>query len=438
MNIALIEIIHPGDNKDYNGGFGTTFDIGGTPCAWFLKKIRSHYENFPTLSYAYIAAIFKQHKHHVTYYKNKIPEEFDLAIINGTAIRYSEEKNIIQQIKRDKGMIGVFGTLPTTKPELYQEADFIITGEPENAITEIAKTGKIPKGIVKSKYVEDLDTLPFPDWDCFNIKAFTYLPLLKGKPFTFMLRSRGCPFQCSYCPHKILGKFRMRSLNNVLNEMMFLKEKYEIKTVHFRDSYFYLKEDEPEKINKAIRRKFPDIKWGFETRLDALNERMIDVLHDAGLRAIKVGIENANTNRLKQHGRISPDFQHAKKIIKHCSKKGIRTNACYIIGFPDENKKDIQETFQLAKTLSTTFVNFFILTPLPGTRFEEMHSQGVDFKIFDKKWEHRDNFHLIFEHKNFSPLQLKKIQRKAITKYYCRPLYILKYLVNNLISFFKN
>lgn len=430
MNIALIEFAKKGDNKDYNGGFGTTFDIYPSFKAWILKKTRLHYENFPTLIYAYISAIFKKYGHKVTYYKNKIPEDCDLALINVTAIRYKDEISALETIsKSGKYKCGVFGAFATLKKELFKDADFIITGEPENAIGKIAKTGKIPSGVINSEPIKNTDNLPFPDWDIFNVKKFSYAPLLPGKPFVFMQRSRGCPYSCGYCPHIVLGKYRIRTIDNVISEMKYLKSKYNVKRVHFRDSCFYIEEKDIKNFSGKLIKKNLNIKWGIESRLDLLNKNVIDIMYDAGLRAVKVGIENASKKRLEMHGRIPPDIEHAKEIIDYCRKKGITTNACYIIGFPDENKEDIKATVKLAKWINSSYANFFILTPLPGTKFIE----NKHVEIIDNNWEHRDNFHLVYKHVNFNPKTMRKIQRKALTGYYFR----LKWIFSHIKERFK-
>ncbi len=425
MEIALIEIKKAGDNKDYNAGFGTTFNLKTTPLTFVLKKTRKHLEKFPTISYAYISAIFKKFNHVVNYYQNALPIDCSLALLNVTAIRHKQEIQIINEIKRKKKYkIGVYGALATVMPELFKNVDFIITGEPENAVFSIAKTGKIPQGIVKSLYVEELDSLPFPDWDIFDVKKFSYSPLLTYKPFLFMQSSRGCKFSCSYCPHRLNGKYRKRSIQNVLDEMLYLKEKYRVKGIHFRDSYFNFNENEAQEfLSEMIKRRL-DIKWGMETRIDSLNTKLVDILYDAGLRAVKTGIESSDMKLLEKFNRMSPDLEHAKNVIRYCNGKKIKSNACYILGFPSQDKTLLKKTLDLSFEIKSTFANFFILTPLPGTNFDTI----FDLEITDENLNHRDNFHLVFKHENFTNKELRKIQANFISRYYFRYSWIKNYV----------
>ena len=427
MDIALIEINRSGDNKDYNNGFGTTFDISGSLQALILKKTRKHYENFPTLSYAYISAGFKKYGHNVTYYQNTIPDKCSLALINGTAIRFQEEQSVIQTINQNKKYpIGVFGSLPTIHPELYSTANFLIRGEPENIVENIASTAVIPSGILPYTYAGDLNSLSFPDWDIYNIRQFSYAPLLPGKPFAFIQKSRGCPFQCSYCPHNPLKEYR--KIENVMEEIRYLKNRYHIHTLHFKDSCFMLTDNEMTFFHDFLQKEKIKIHWGMETRIDLLDKDKIDFLYETGLRAIKVGIENASLTTLQKHQRNFDSFAHAKELIHHCRKKGIRTNACYILGFPEEKLADVKQTIKLAQEIHSSFCNFFILTPLPGTDFES----DAKLNIIDTNWEHRDNFHLVFKHPHFTNEELKKIQSDAICRYYFRPRWLSGHIMERL------
>jgi radical SAM superfamily enzyme YgiQ (UPF0313 family) len=433
MNVALIEIVKPGDNKDYNNGFGTTFDLEKSIKTKILQRMRIFYEHFPTLSYAYISAIFKKYNNTVSYYKNQIPEIADLAIINTTAIRFSEELSAIKALKSKNIKVCVYGAMADALPEYYSDADIVITENYESVFELIAQKGLIISGIIKGEQRNDLDLIPIPDWDIFKPLNFSYAPLLPGKPFVFSRMSLGCPYQCSYCPHKNTKTYLKRSVENVINELVYLKDKYKVKRIHFRDSYFCLNDDEITIFNHLYHEKKLKIKWGIETRADYLNEKNIKALYKAGLRAIKLGIESASDKHLKKYNRTVTDINHVKNIIKLCRKLGIRTNACYIIGFPDETLNQIKATIKLSKKINTSFANFFIFTPLPKTDFIRDNM----INITDNTWEQRDNFHLIFEHKNFTPIRLRKLQKKAITGYYFRCKWILLYIVEKFIRLFR-
>lgn len=429
MNIALLDIKKNGDNKDYNGGFGTTCQIGDSFKAKILSFVRSNLENFPTMSYAYIAGIFKKYNHLVKYYVNKIPDSSDIVLIHVSLIRHKEELEYIKKMKQiGVKNIGVYGPLATVRPDLFKEVDFIIQGEPEEAILKICKTNKIPKGKVKTSPVMDLDSLPFPDWDIFPIEKYSFSPTLPLKPFIFVLASRGCPYGCNYCPYKVFGTYRVRKPEKVIKELKYLKQRYGIKAFYFRDPTFSINQKRIEKLAKLMIENKLNLKWGCETRLDLLNIDLLKLLYKAGLRAIKVGIESLDHDLLKKHKRIAPNIRHQEKIINFCKKIGIKVIAFYIIGLPTDTAKSIRKTIKYSKKLNTSFANFNICTPIPGTDFYEK----LKNKIVETNLNNFDNFHSVFEHDKLTKSEILKFQEKAITGYYFRIKYILRYLTDKV------
>lgn len=425
MKIALLNIHRPGDNKDYNGGFGTTWQISRSFLSRVLERMRSKGEYFPLVSYGYLAAILKQSGHEVEFVENRIPENFDLVILHGSTIRYNEEIKYLKEIReKTKSRIGIVGPFASTKPELFKDySDFVVLGEPEQAMFNL-KDGNIPSGLVKSEPITDLDTLPYPDWSIFPIEKFSYSPILPKKPFTFVISSKGCPYTCSYCPYKVFGLYRARDPLKVVDEIEHLQKKYGVKGLMFRDPMFSLNPEKAKIIAEEIIKRGIKVEWGCETRLDKLDKAFLDLLYDSGLRAIKVGIESVSNELLEKSGRKTIKKEHQKEIISYCDKKGIRVIAFYIIGLPDDTEETIKSTMNYAKKLNTDFANFTLCTPIPGTKFFE----EIKEDITTGNWEEFDNFHAVFRHKNLTKERLLSLQEKAITGYYFRPKYILKHV----------
>jgi len=425
MKITLLNIQESGDNKEYNGGFGTTWQIGNSILSRVLEKIRSKEEYFPLVSFGYLAAILKQNKHEVKFLENKIPTDSDIIIIQPSLIRHKKEIRFLKKIREaTSSKIGLVGPFVSVKPELFRKySDFMIIGEPEQAISKI-KNRKIPRGIIKSRSTKNLDELPYPDWSIFPLKRFSYGLILPKKPFTFILSSRGCGYDCSYCPYKVLKGYRLRDPMKVVDEIEHMQEKYGIKSFMFRDPMFSLLPQKTRIMAEEIIKRGIKIKWGCETRLDKLDEEFLDLLYNSGLRAIKVGVESANEDVLMNAGRKYIEKEHQEKVIRYCDKKGIKVIAFYILGLPEDTKETIKVTMKYAKKLNTDFVNFTLCTPIPGTRFFE----EIKDDLITNNWEEFDNFHMVFKHKNLTKRELLKLQEKAITSYYFRPKYILKHL----------
>lgn len=429
MKITLLNIQKSGDNKDYNGGFGTTFQVGKSLLARLLEMKRSSGEYFPIMPYGYLAAIFKNNGHTVNALTNEIPGDADLVIIQCSLVRHNLELDFMKRIRNEtNSKIGLVGPFVSVRPDLFSDyADFIIQGEPEEAALKI-RDGHVPSGIVKSNPINDLDSLPFPDWSIFPVETFSYKPTLPKGPFTFIQGSRGCVYTCNYCPYKVFGVYRERGVQNVVDEIEYLVQKYSIKSLMFRDPCFsFNKKRAAEIANEIIKRKI-NIEWGCETRLDNLDTELLELLYKSGLRAVKVGIESTNPNILKKQGRKLIEIGHQEKIIKYCDEKGVRVIAFYIIGLEEDTKESVTKTLGYAKRLNTDFANFTICTPIPGTEYYEQ----IKDRILEEDWEKFDNFHPVFKHKNFTPEELRELQEYAIVSYYIRPGFILKHLIRKL------
>jgi anaerobic magnesium-protoporphyrin IX monomethyl ester cyclase len=429
MRVALLDVVKPGDNKDFNGGFGTTFNIGESVKSKLLAFARGSLENLPTFSYAYNAGIFKKYGHKVNYYMNKTPDSSDIILIHVSMIRHNEELGYIRKMKKMKiGKIGVYGPIATVMPQLFREADFVIAGEPEEAIINIARTKKIPCGIVKTKPIMDLDILPFPDWSIFPIETYSLSPSVEEKPAVFVHASRGCPYGCSYCPYLVFGTYRARKPEKVIEELIHLKKTYGIKGFFFRDPTFSINSERIEKLCNLMIKNRLNLKWGCETRTNLLNPKLLNLMHEAGLRAIKVGVESTDLEMLKRNGRTPPEKLHQEKVLDFCKKKGIKVIAFYIIGLPSDTKKNIENTIKYSRKLNTAFANFTIFTPIPGTPY----FNNIKDKIFDSNFNNYDNFHVVFKHDFLTKEELMKLHEEAITGYYFRTRYILSYIKEKL------
>ena len=163
-------------NKDVSGGFGTVSNFGAGLAANFLSKFKKKTISYPPLSLAYAAAIFKQKGINAISYINEVPDA-DLIIMHSSIVDYPDEIAWIRKIKNErKSKIGVVGPFASIQPNIYLEvADFVIKGEPEQALINFDLL-RIPRGLVESPTIEDLNSLPFPAWQTFNYHKFAYWP----------------------------------------------------------------------------------------------------------------------------------------------------------------------------------------------------------------------------------------------------------------------
>ncbi|MBN1354162.1 MAG: radical SAM protein [Candidatus Omnitrophica bacterium] len=428
MKVVLVEKTSDKNiNKDQMGGYGINTQVGDSFFARWIMRQKKNLRNVPLLSLGYLASIFSEAGHGVKVVDNEPLPPADLFIIASSIVDYRSELNTAAGIKKKfpSAKVGFIGPFAGYLADDYLRAgDFIIKGEPENAAKEISK-GRIPKGIVDSRPVENLDELSFPNWDFFNIDNYLYYPTIQKKPFLSIQSSRGCSFLCKYCPYTVYqGKWRTRSTRNIIDEIKYMKDRFKIKGLLFRDPIFTLDKDRAARIAEGIASSSGGIEWACETRTDMLDEKLVDRMYSAGLRAINFGIESAKQDLLSKASRKAVDTDYQEHIIRYCEKKGIKVIAFYLLGLPDDTFSTINETVNYAKKLNTFLAQFHILTPFPGTDFYNTFKE----RIVEKDWEKFNSFTPTMNLGKLSREELKVLKERAFVTYYFRPHYIVTHL----------
>lgn len=428
-------------NKDVSGGMGTVSCFGNSLIARILTLLKKEGINYPVLTMGYLAGILKQRAQDVSVINDAIPpKDTDLVIIYSSIVDFKNEIEYVRRIKEQtSAQICVVGPFATVKSEFYLPyADLVIKGEPEAFFINCNFQNSLPKGIIEAGIIENLDILPFPDWQVFPLDSFKYKPYFmfsKGKRFFPIISSRGCTFSCAhYCPYPITAgkKWRDRSLNNVVDEIEFLVRELNAGILLFRDPIFTINKERVSLIAKEIIKRKIDVHYVCETHINCLDETLIELLYESGLRSIKVGIESSNKTVLSNAGRKPINTEHQERILKYCDKKKIAVTAFYILGLPDDTEQSILETIEYAKKLNTIGAQFTISTPYPGTQFfENMDKDGL---ITDYDFEHYDIHTPVYKHKNLSKDMLIKLKGKAYNSYYFRIEWVTKFIRTKIFA----
>jgi len=239
-----------------------------------------------------------------------------------------------------------------------------------------------------------------------------------------LLASRGCPEFCTYCPHRILAGYRARSIANIADELERLCDLHPRPYVIFRDPLFSEQRDRCLELCDEIRGRGLTLTFEAETRLDRLDVELIDTLHAAGLRAMSFGVESTDPATLKKSGRRPIPQAHQRQIIDHCRRKGIVTAAFYVLGFLQDNWQSVAATIDYATDLGSTFAQFKILTPYPGT---PMFRQ-LEPLLTETDWEKFDGYTPTFRHPHLTERELQFLLGAAYTRFYMRPSYLANFL----------
>jgi len=284
--------------------------------------------------------------------------------------------------------------------------------------------------INEPKFVENLDDLGFPAWDM--IRPDTYPEAQHGAffkrfPIAPIMVTRGCPYPCTFCAgSKISGKkVRRHSIKYVLDQIEQLYRDFRIREFHIIDDNFSFDLSYAKDLLRGLIGLGLDISWATPNgvRLDRLDHELLMLMKQSGLYLISVGIESGSDRVLKLMKK-GTNVSQIKSAIKMIRSVGIEVAGFFILGYPGENRDEIEETIRLACSLDLIRANFFTYLPFPGTEsFNELQDNGELDKV---NW---DNFYFASAPYISSGLtwqEIKKYQRKAFFKFFLRPRIFIK------------
>jgi len=169
-----------------------------------------------------------------------------------------------------------------------------------------------------------------------------------------IITSRGCPYDCNFCSihHIYTHKYRARSAENVLNEIIDLKQKYAIEHVEFEDDNFTLDYKRAEEIFDGLIRNNLNITWSLPNgvRIDTLDYNLIEKMKKSGCSALFLSIESGDPDILKLMNK-KLDLEKVAQVVKMCGKLNINTSAVFIVGHPGETQESFKKTVEYIKNL---------------------------------------------------------------------------------------
>ena len=423
-------------SKDTSGGYGTGNDFGDTPVPIFLKKTLKKVHDWPPMFALYSMSVLKKIGHDVKYQKS-LPnnyEVFDLFIIVSSIVCCETECEFIEKLSKLNKRIFVIGPFATNMPKKYCDAGgTVIVGEPEFFFLKFQDLDQVEK---KNQITFDhdfsLDDLPYPDWESVikNNKTSLLFGTDKSLP---ILATRGCPYSCfKYCVYPLQQgrKPRQREPKLIVDELEYWNKEFDVKMFIFRDPVFSInKKHTIEFCNELINRNL-NIRFVIETHLRILDSDLIKILKQAGLKAVKVGVESFDEEVLKASGRFSVTKDQQLIKIRELEKNKVQVSAMYILGFPTDTDETINKTIDYSKKLNTTYAQFSVWTPYPGT---PVFNEYKD-KITAKNYDEFDQYHLVYDHNLFDKKNIRKYLSKAYSSYYLRINWLFKYFRSFITS----
>ena len=353
----------------------------------------------------------------------------------------------IKAIHRDT-FTAVLGTHVTTlADECLRKTpglDAVIRNEPESTLVDLAaalrKDGNLmtvsgisvkdPAGQIvhtpTRPFITDLDTLPFPAWHLVDLECYK-LPLL-GERFVILLPLRGCPYSCTFCTAQTYyGRhLRRRSVPRTMEEIAFVIEKFGIRHFFIWADTFTVDRAYVMEFCDQLRRRDLAIRWTCNSRVDTVDQEMLYTMAQAGCWMISYGIESGNQGILDAiQKKIT--VQQSHDAVKMAKQAGMRVAGHFVLGFPGETEKTLQETVALSAAVDVDIAQFYCATPFPGS---ELYARAIQQGwITNQAFEQFCQDRAVMQLPALLPATVNAYRRQGFLKFYLHPKRIWRILL---------
>jgi radical SAM superfamily enzyme YgiQ (UPF0313 family) len=388
----------------------------------FLTRFLTTFSILPTLYVRRLAAITPK-KHQVTvinerYNPLKITADFDLVVINFNTSCSKIAYEIADQFQRKKITVVLCGLHASALPdEALMHADAVLIGRGEcNYLTLLED---IENNALKTIYKPK----PFDSSFCQIPPTNLSLPglVVMGA----LEATRGCPYQCSFCPEgntPNANQFYTRPVEEVIDEIKQIPQKI----LMFYDTSLTI---DPTYTKKLFTQMKPLKKRFFcNGNIDVLanDPSFVTLSKKAGCIGWLVGFESFNQQSLHSLGKTSNRIQDYKRAIDNIHSQKMIVIGDFMFGFDSDTVEVFDETISMLNKLHIDVADFTILTPFPGTPlFDELKNQK---RLLSTDWDQYTLFNPVFQPKQMSPEQLQNGVRSLYQRFYSS-----KYIVSRML-----
>ncbi|MFH1593251.1 MAG: radical SAM protein [Candidatus Omnitrophota bacterium] len=368
------------------------------------KILFIHFVNdYGSLGIEYISASLKRAGHQTDLILHHGPEKYfasrlynkvsafnpDFVCFSTVTFEYLWASKVARFIKEITGAKTVFGGIhPTSCPEeiiRHPFVDYLVVGEGDEAIIDLVenpenteiknvwtkKNGEIIRNEVRP-LLQDLDLLPFPDKELFYRDA----PYLK---YTYLcISGKGCPFRCSYCFNNFMRNLyhgekwtRKRSVDNLIEELKVMKERFGYKQIEFFDDCFTVDKkwliDFSKKYKEEINVPFKAI-----SHPSYINRETAERLKDMGCIKLQLGAQTATEKIRRDICKRQDSNECILNAVREAKRVGIIATVDHIFGLPGETNEDYEKGLEFYIDVKPHRYITFWLQYYPNTEIIEI------------------------------------------------------------------
>lgn len=388
-------------------------------------------------------------KYHLTEKK----EDYEFIFVGGLITLYGYYKNYLSQVLMEvypntRKVIG--GAIASVIPELLLKNtcfDIAVIGEAEHTVLDLMAgiplkningiAYKEKENIIVNKpraLMQNIDGMP--DRSFFNVEKYmaNAFKVYHCNHLDIVI-SRGCPYNCNFC-YDIFGKkVRLRSINDVIKELSYLKKAYNLQMFTIVDETFMLNEDYVIEFCRKLKKL--NLSWTCNSRVNLINDKIAQAISDAGCKAVLFGIESGSQKVLDIMKKGVKVIQ-ADKAIDTLRKYNINPICSMMVGSLGETKETIQESVDFCARNNVFINSFFITTPNPKSNLYNHCIKAGLIKDEDEYLENLVDFEkLHINLTNMSDeellLEKKKAEKRILYTYVIsNPLMVIKKIIRKL------
>lgn len=234
-------------------------------------------------------------------------------------------------------------------------ADAIVPAEGEKAMLDLVDVaakrrpwGPVPGAIMlrgaqacyggPPEEVQDLDSLPMPDFTGVDISAYS----TKMTPFSF---NRGCRNKCRFCTSCSLWPgFRSHSAKRIYEEMLHLKRRHGAGHMFASCTAVNLDRGVLDELCDRIISGGEHLSWeGLAVFHPGLNAPLLKKMAKAGCHYLSFGLESGSDTVLERMGKPFTSAI-AAQVMRDAFAAGVDIGVNIILGFPGETEQETDET----------------------------------------------------------------------------------------------
>lgn len=259
-------------------------------------------------------------------------------------------------------------SLPEFLSKCIEKGSFSLPESPVKGV--VFKKGGIIIGDGELGQLPELDAIPFPEKEMFY-SAMGFFP----KEY-YIITSRGCPYKCNYCYNSIFDKqpLRRRSVENVINELVWAKEKFKIKYVHFCDDSFTSNLKWLGDFCETYRNKV-NLPFLCSANPMLINQEIVNYLKYAGCVDVQIGVQSLSEKICKNILNRPTNEAKIEKSIHLIKDAGMMVQVDHMLGIPDDTIEEEEKAIMFYNKVKPDIVSVFWLTYYPGTKIIEIAKQ---------------------------------------------------------------